>query len=255
MQYAVVFIFGLVMGSFLNVCVYRIPLAKSIARPRSFCPKCEHTIAWFDNIPVVSFLLLRAKCRYCRCKISARYFFIELITALAAILLFHYFSFTPAFFVYCLLTCVLIVVTFIDLERQEIPDVFSLPGIFVGIALVTVFKFGGCGTYLSSFVNSISGVLAGGASMFLLGFFGELIFKKEALGGGDVKLMAMIGAFIGWKLVILTFFLAPVLGSGVGIFMKFKMGRDIIPYGPYLAIAAIVSLLYGDKILDRLFLF
>lgn len=255
MQYAVVSIFGLIVGSFLNVCVYRIPLGKSIIKPRSFCPNCGNSIAWFDNIPLVSFLLLKAKCRHCRKRISIRYFFIELITAFTAIVFFHYFSISAEFFVYFLLACILIVVTFIDIERQEIPDVFSLPGIFIGIALVTVFKFRGPVTYLGSFVNSILGVLAGGASMFLLGFFGELIFRREALGGGDVKLMAMIGAFLGWKLTLLTFFLAPILGSGVGIFMKLKLGKDIIPYGPYLAIAAIVSLLCGDKILNYLFVF
>ena len=253
MKFAIVFIFGAIIGSFLNVCIYRIPLGKSIVRPRSFCPFCEHPILWFDNIPLVSFLLLRGRCRYCRRSIPLRYFLVEFLTALSGMGLLFYFPPGIRFFIYWLFTCVLITVAVTDIEYQEIPDVISIPGIFIGMVLVTVFRLDGSDTYVRSFLNSALGILAGGGSMFLLGFFGELIFRKEALGGGDVKLMGMVGAFLGWKLALLTFFLAPVLGSGIGIFMKIRFKRERIAYGPYLAISALISLLYGNKILDYMF--
>ncbi|MFH1310613.1 MAG: prepilin peptidase [Candidatus Omnitrophota bacterium] len=254
MEKLIIFVFGAIIGSFLNVCIYRLPLGKSIVHPHSFCPHCERPIKWFDNVPLISFLILFGKCRYCKNSISARYFVVELVTALSGVILLFYFPISAPFFVYWVLVCALITITFIDIEHQEIPDVISLPGILVGLILMTVFKLDGSPVYMKSFLNSAVGVLAGGGLMFLLGAFGELIFKKEALGGGDVKLMAMIGAFLGWKLVVLTFFLAPVMGSVVGIFLKIRFSREIIPYGPYLSIGAVISLLYGDKILHYLFL-
>jgi len=144
---------------------------------------------------------------------------------------------------------------FIDIEHNEIPDVISLPGIVIGFIVFSVLKLDGSGTYVSAIINSALGILVGGGSMLLLGILGEIIFKKEALGGGDVKLMAMFGALLGWKLVILTFFMAPLLGSGLAIVMKYKYKKDIIPYGPFLSIASIVSLLYGKQILEYLFVY
>lgn len=253
MEYFFVFIFGVVIGSFLNVCIYRIPLGRSIIWPRSFCPFCEHTIRWFDNVPLVSFLFLRRKCRYCARPISWRYFIVELLIALSGMALLYYFSPGARFFVYWFFTCAVITITFIDIEHQEIPDVISIPGIFAGVVLMTAFRLDGSSAYGASFMNSVLGIIAGGGSMFLLGLFGELVFKKEALGGGDVKLMGMIGAFLGWKAVLLTFFLAPVLGVGVGIFMKIRFRREVIAYGPYLSLGALISLLYGNRILEFLF--
>jgi len=252
MEKLLVFIFGAIIGSFLNVCIYRIPLGKSVVRPRSSCPFCEKPISWFDNVPLVSFLILLGKCRACRRPISIRYFLVELITAMSGILLLYFFPFGAAFFVYWVFVWSLIVVTFIDIEHQEIPDVISLPGIVLGLILMTVFKLDGSSVFVWSLLNSAIGVLVGGGMMFLLGVVGEFIFKKEAVGGGDVKLMAMIGAFLGWKLVILTFFLAPFMGAGVGIFMKIRFKKEVIPYGPYLSAGAIISLLYGHEILRYL---
>jgi leader peptidase (prepilin peptidase)/N-methyltransferase len=142
---------------------------------------------------------------------------------------------------------------FIDIERQEVPDVLSIPGIFVGVALVALSTLVTGGVIGKALLNSLIGILAGGGSMFLLGFLGELIFRKESLGGGDVKLMAMIGAFLGWKLVLLSFFLAPILGLGIALYMKIKRKEEVIPYAPYLSLGALISLLYGNKILDYLF--
>jgi leader peptidase (prepilin peptidase)/N-methyltransferase len=254
MEYLIVFIFGTIIGSFLNVCIYRLPLGKSIVTPRSHCPFCGRAIRWYDNIPLISFVVLKRRCRNCGTPIPVRYFLVELVTALSGILILYHFSMTPAFFIYWFFTFALITVVAIDVEHQEIPDIISIPGIFVGIVLMTAFGLDGADSYLKSFFNSAIGVLVGGGSMFLLGVVGELVFRKEALGGGDVKLMGMIGAFLGWKLALLTFFLAPVLGAGVGLFMKIKFRREVIPYGPYISLAALINLLYGDRILGYLFL-
>ena len=254
-QYIIVFIYGALLGSFLNVCIYRLPLNKSIIKPRSFCPVCEKTIPWYDNIPLVSFIVLKAKCRKCQAPIPARYFIVELISAIAGVGLLFRYSLTPEFFVYWLFVLSLIVIMFIDIEHHEIPDVISLPGIILGFIAFSALKLDSSGTYIGAIINSALGILVGGGSMLLLGILGEIIFKKEALGGGDVKLMAMFGAFLGWKLVILTFFMAPLLGSGLAIVMKYKYKKDVIPYGPFLSIASIVSLLYGEKILEYLFVY
>ena len=255
MEYIAVFIFGAIIGSFLNVCIYRIPLGKSIIRPRSHCPFCEKAIKWYENIPLASYIVLLGKCSGCKRPIPVRYFLVELITALSAAGLLAYFSLTPPFFIYFLFVTSLIAVTFIDIEHQEIPDVISLPMIVLGLGLFSFFNLDSSSTYLKSFLNSLFGILVGGGSMFLLGVIGELIFKKEALGGGDVKLMAMIGAFLGWKMVLLTFFLSPLFGSIAGIIMKYKFHKDVIPYGPYLAIGAVVSLFFGENILRYLFVY
>ncbi|MFC1480560.1 prepilin peptidase, partial [Candidatus Omnitrophota bacterium] len=217
MGYLIAGILGAVIGSFLNVCIYRIPLGKSIVAPRSFCPLCERPIRWFDNVPLVSFLLLGGKCRQCGKPIPVRYFLVELVTALGGAVLLFYFAWSFKFVVYWLFTCMLIVVATVDIEHREIPDTISIPGIFLGVLLMTVFRLDGSTAHLNSFINSALGVIAGAGSMFLLSVFGALVFRKEALGGGDVKLMGMIGAFLGWKMVFLTFFLAPLLGLGVGI--------------------------------------
>ncbi|MDD4956456.1 MAG: prepilin peptidase [Candidatus Omnitrophica bacterium] len=253
MEYPAVFLFGLILGSFLNVCIYRIPLNRSIVWPPSACPFCEEKIKWYDNIPVLSYLALGRKCRGCGHPISPRYAIVELLTAFTGMGLLSIFSLTPEFFVYWIFSAMLIIVVFVDIEYQEIPDVVSLPGVVVGLILMTVLRLDGSATYAGSFFDSLLGILAGGGSMFLLGVIGELIFRKEALGGGDVKLMAMIGAFLGWKLVIVTFFMAPFFGSVAGLIMKFKFKKDIIPYGPYLALAAIISLIFGERIIGFYF--
>lgn len=252
MDYFLVFILGLCIGSFLNVCAYRIPKAKSIVRPRSFCPDCGKSIRWYDNIPLVSYAMLLGRCRNCGKKIPLRYPLGELLTALVGVLLYWYFGPTGAFAAYCTLACALIVITLIDLETWEIPDVISIPGIFAGMILMTVFRLNGASGAGWAFLDSVAGMLAGGLMMFLLSVIGEWAFQKEAVGGGDVKLMAMIGAFLGWKLTILAFFAAPLIGSGVALFMKIKYKTEAVPYAPYLALGALVSLLWGNKIIEVL---
>jgi leader peptidase (prepilin peptidase)/N-methyltransferase len=175
------------------------------------------------------------------------------VTAFVSVVLFHHFALTPQFFVYSILIYILIIIVFIDIERQEVPDVLSLPGIPLGMILVAIMSLMADDGIGKALLNSFFGILAGAGSMFLLGFFGELVFKKESLGGGDVKLMAMIGAFLGWKLVLLSFFMAPLLGVGIALFMKIKRKKEVIPYAPYLSLGALISLLYGDRILGFLF--
>lgn len=250
----IVFLVGAIIGSFLNVCIYRLPKNESIILPSSHCPNCKKNIPWYDNIPILSYLVLKGKCRFCKTKIHFRYFLVEVLTALLMLSLFIAFGLTSKFFAYSILVCGLIIATFVDFEIQEIPDQISIGGLIIGIvlsyAIPSIFD-----EYLRphGLLDSFLGVLAGGSSIYLMGFLGELVFKKEAMGGGDVKFMAMIGSFLGWKLVIFTFFLAPLFGAVVGIILKIKDGRNIIPYGPYLSLAALVSIFFGERILQFLF--
>jgi leader peptidase (prepilin peptidase)/N-methyltransferase len=166
-----------------------------------------------------------------------------------------YFDFSPKFFIFSILGAGLIVSTFIDFEHQLIPDVITIPGIFLGLAASFLFPSILEQTkQFSAVLNSLAGVLAGGSSIYVMGVLGKLAFKKEAMGGGDVKLMAMVGAFVGWKLVLLIFFLAPFFGTVAGIILKIKEKKDVIPYGPYLSIATFIAILWGDKILSWLLL-
>lgn len=254
MEKIIVFIFGAIVGSFLNVCIYRLPKGKSIVFPGSCCPRCGKPIKWYDNVPLLSYVILKGRCRSCRQPISPGYFIVEAVTAALAVALYMNFGLSQKFAVYSILSAGLVVATFVDLEIREIPDEVSLGGLAAGLILSAVFPaVSGAVSWDRALLGSAIGALAGGGSIYLMGFFGEMVFKKEAMGGGDVKLMAMVGSFLGWKLALLTFFIAPVFGSIVGIILKAKDGRDIIPYGPYLSLAAMVSVFWGQRILEALF--
>lgn len=245
-----VFIFGSIIGSFLNVCIYRLPKGRSVIVPGSHCPACGARIHWYDNIPILSYVFLLGKARCCKARISLRYFIVEMLTAIAFLGLFMYFGPTPKFGACAVMVSGLIIATFVDFEIQEIPDEVSIGGLAAGLILSTAFpSILNETSRLGSFLNSFSGALIGGAMIYAMGVLGEFAFKKEAMGGGDVKLLAMIGSFLGWKLVVLTFFIAPLFGSVVGVVLKIKEKRDTIPYGPYLSLAAIVAMLWGDRIL------
>ena len=249
-----VFIFGMIIGSFLNVCIYRMPKFKSVVTPRSFCPGCEHTIPWYDNIPALSFLLLGGKCRFCKARISFRYITVELLTASLLTILYLYFGLEANAIVYMSLTCAMIIATFIDFEYQIIPDEITYGGMVAGVILSIVFPgLHETQSRLYGLIYSIAGLLTGGVIIYATGLIGKLIFKKDAMGGGDVKFLAMIGAFLGYKQVLLIYFLAPFFGSAVGIFMKLKYKAEIIPYGPYLSLASFIVIIWGHEILQRLF--
>jgi leader peptidase (prepilin peptidase)/N-methyltransferase len=251
--YALVFIFGSIIGSFLNVCIYRIPRDQSIVWPSSRCPSCGAPIRAWDNIPILSFLLLGGKCRNCKAKISFRYPLVEALNALSYIVLLWRFGPEWAFLVYAVFCSALIVITFIDLDFQIIPDRITLPGIPAGL-LAGSFLLPD--PFLRAEPLGWKGSLIGAVSGFLFYYFvavaGEKIFKKEAMGGGDIKLMAMVGAFLGWKGIILTTFLGSLFGSVIGIFMILFRGREkgsLIPFGPFLALGSAVSLFFGQEII------
>jgi len=240
------FIFGAVVGSFLNVCIYRIPAEKSIVSPPSSCPACGHQIRWFENIPIVSFLLLRGRCSTCRIKISLRYPAVEALTGLLFALTFYYFGFSAATIVYLIFVAALVVITFIDLDHQIIPDVISLPGILVGF--VGSFFVPGLFWYASIF-----GILLGGGSLLAVAWGYEKLTGREGMGGGDIKLLAMFGAFLGWQAVLPVIFLASLAGTLVGVpLMLVQKGdtRLAIPFGPFLALAAIIYLFWGQMLIS-----
>jgi len=238
-------IFGAIVGSFLNVCIYRIPRGESIVFPGSHCPHCQRSIPFYDNIPLVSYLLLRARCRYCQGSISIQYPLVEGVTALSSFLLFSRFGISWSYLFYFLFLASLVVITVIDLYHQIIPDVISLPG--VGIGLIASFILPQL-----TFLNSLIGVLLGGGSLFLVATLYQWLFKREGMGGGDVKLLAMIGAFLGWKSVILTILLSSLIGSMIGVIVMVIKGKDFkyaIPFGPFLSLGAVLSLFYGENLI------
>jgi leader peptidase (prepilin peptidase)/N-methyltransferase len=195
-------------------------------------------------------MFLGGRCRFCKAKISFRYFIVELISASAALILYMNFGFASKFWIYSLLTFALIVVTFIDLEFQIIPDRISIAGLFLGLIFsILIPQLHNTFSWKIAFMDSLLGVASGGGLIYLTGFLGQLAFKKESMGGGDVKLMAMIGAFLGWKMAILIFFLAPFFGTPAGLYLKFIKKQDIIPYGPYLSMASFISMFLGLRIL------
>ncbi len=249
-----VFIFGSIVGSFLNVCIWRLPREESIIKPPSHCPECGKNIPWYDNIPFLSYLLLKGRCRFCKKKISFSYFLVEFFAGLLFLITYLIYNSTPLFYIYILLFSSFIVITFIDLKHQIIPDEITYAGIVLGFILSLIYPpLQGEKTIKEAALNSFLGILTGGGSIYLIGVIGEFIFKKEAMGGGDVKFLAMVGAFIGWKLTLLTFFVSPVFGVIAGLTAKIKYKTDIIPYGPYLALGTIVSIFWGNRILELVF--
>jgi len=254
MDKLLVFFFGAIIGSFLNVCIHRLPKNISLIFPPSNCPNCKRGILWRDNIPILSYLLLGGRCRFCKARISFRYAAVEALTAILLTLLFAAFGISQKFFAYSLMACGLIIATFVDFEIREIPDQVSVGGLMAGLAASFLFpSLLDAPDRLHGLLYSFLGALAGGGSIYIMGFLGELIFRREAMGGGDVKLMAMIGAFLGWRPALVTFFVAPIFGAVVGVILRIKDGREIIPYGPYLSLAAVVSIFFGENILRVLF--
>jgi leader peptidase (prepilin peptidase)/N-methyltransferase len=237
---------GMVVGSFLNVCICRMPKDESVVSPPSHCPHCDYRIRWYDNIPLFSYLLLRGKCRGCGTGISLQYPLVELLNGLLTLALFLRFGPTLAFLVLFLFCSALVVITFIDLEHQIIPDEISLPGIVVGF----IFSF-----FLPdhSWLNSLLGILLGGGSLLLVAYAYQWLTGKEGMGGGDIKLLAMMGAFLGWKSIPFIIFASSLVGSVVGITIILVQKKDsklAIPFGPYLAFGAVLYIFYGRQIIQ-----
>jgi leader peptidase (prepilin peptidase)/N-methyltransferase len=311
------FLLGAMIGSFLNVCIVRLPLGQSVVSPGSHCVKCARPVRWFDNIPLLSYLLLRGRCRDCGEGFSWRYPLIELLTGVFFSAFYFYFGLDLVLVPYLFMLSCFIVATFVDFEHRIIPDEVSLGGMFAGFCCSLAFPFlhpavtseeayttavftavfvvtclsmnylylllrkikveredvvyivsclamalgqmglamflkffPGTGPWALSLALSLQGALIGGGLIYLMGVVGEWIFKKEAMGGGDVKLLAMVGAFMGWKLAVLTFFIAPFFGAVVGIVEKIRTKDSAIAYGPYLVLGALVSLFWGQRIIS-----
>lgn len=246
------FIFGLIIGSFLNVCIYRLPRDLSIIRPSSSCPVCKNQIKPWDNIPLVSYILLRGKCRKCGERISIRYPLVELLNGILYLAVFNSFGYgwhLPILFVF---VSAMVVITFIDLDFQIIPDVITLPGIVIGVIsssflLPDPFLDINSTKTIVGFTNSLIGLFLGGGLFYLIA-----IVSRGGMGGGDIKMMGMVGAFMGWKSILLVTFIGSLLGSIAGIFLillKGKGRKTRVPFGPFLALGSIITLFFGGTIL------
>jgi len=241
----IITVFGLVVGSFLNVCIYRIPRKISIIKPSSFCPKCGRTIKPWHNIPVISYILLKGRCAYCGQKISLKYPVTEALNGFLYLLAYLYFGLPILPFILIFISA-LIVISFIDLDFQIIPDVISLPLIFLGVVL-SILPHNSAGV-VADFKDSLVGIAVGGGSLLFVS-----IISKGGMGGGDVKLNAGVGAFLGWKSALLTIFIGSLIGSIVGIVILKKTGNRKIPFGPFLSSGALICLFWGDRILNWYF--
>ena len=316
-----IFVLGAMIGSFLNVCIVRLPDEKSVVFPGSHCGQCKKPIAWYDNIPLISWILLKGNCRNCGQKFSIRYWFVELLTGIVFVLFYWHYGLTPVLGPYLVMVSCFIVATFVDFGHRIIPDEVSIGGMFAGIALSVVVpqlhsvnaseaalsgfiagmvvliclglmaiypifckhlmeEEGGdqdrgvkilvlcsllilaginmaaghlpsnIAAYLLSLSMALSGYIVGGGMIYAMGLLGDIVFKKESMGGGDVKLLAMVGAFLGWKLAILAFFIAPFFGAIFGIAEKFRTGDSTMAYGPFLILGSLVSLFWGSAIIQ-----
>lgn len=241
----IVFVFGLCIGSFMNVCIYRVPVSKSIVHPGSMCPKCGNVIRFYDNIPVLSYLWLKGRCRNCNESISIRYPLVEIISGLFSLCVFLIFGLSLEGIIYYVFISTLLVITFIDIDHQIIPDTISIPGIPAGFIASFVLPS-------LTYLDSLLGILAGGVSLFLVSWIYELIKGKSGMGGGDIKLLAMIGAFIGWKGVLFTIFISSAVGTLTGIIIMLRTQKGLklaVPFGPFLSIGAVIYIFFGPQLI------
>jgi leader peptidase (prepilin peptidase)/N-methyltransferase len=248
-----VFFVGAVVGSFLNVCIHRMPRDLSIVLPRSFCPHCKAKIPWYENIPLASYLLLRGKCFRCRKPIAFRYFLVELAAAGIALWLWQRYGLSVEFAASAIFFAMILVATMTDFETGLIPDQITYAGMILGLGL----SVAGYGHFTQPFwyqklLASGAGLLTGGGSLLLIGWLGKLVFRKDSMGGGDVKLLAMIGAFVGVPKVVLIFFLAPFPALPFALWQRFIKKEETIPFGPFLALTGALVFMEGDAVLNFL---
>ncbi|MDK1031288.1 MAG: prepilin peptidase [Planctomycetia bacterium] len=266
------FLLGLCVGSFLNVCIFRLPAEESIVWPASHCPKCSKKLAWYDNLPLLSYVVLRGRCRHCGTSISPQYFVVELLTALVmAGYYLAYFQWGvrdgalahwPIYVVHMALACTLIVVSAIDFKLKEIYPLITNWG--MGIAIVACFVFpvvqtmapgffeeGFWGQRFNAVLGSTIGLLAGGGITWMTRILGRWAFKREAMGFGDVLLMGMIGAVLGWEGAVLTFMIAPFFGLVYALAVLIRGKEHEVPYGPFLSIAAVVVMLIQSRAVEH----
>ncbi len=242
----IIICFGLAWGSFLNVVIYRLPLRMSLFKPSSSCPHCNEKIKFYDNIPVLSFLLLRGKCRHCKGKISLRYPLVELLTAVSFLLLYSQYSLSFFFFASCIFACALIALGFIDFYHQILPDEITLPGLLLAL-IYSLFRAD------LNLRQALIGAVAGAGFLLFVYYAYYLLRKKEGLGLGDVTMMLLIGAYLGWRQAFFTLILASFVGALVGIFFIIYKKKDFqysLPFGTFLAPAAFAALLWGERIIN-----
>jgi leader peptidase (prepilin peptidase) / N-methyltransferase len=236
---------GLVVGSFLNVCIYRLPRRESVMFPGSHCPVCDRSLDWFENLPLASWLVLRGRCRTCRTRIPVQYPLVEAMTAAVFVSAYFIYGWTPLLAARLLFACAMIVLFVIDLQHRILPNVITLPGIVIGL----LFSF-----FLPpGWRSSLIGVLAGGGVLFAIAEAYYRLRGYEGLGMGDVKMLAMIGAFLGWPLMIVTLVLSSFSGSIVGVGLLVSRRGDMkaaLPFGTFLAVGALVAAVAGDAFLD-----
>jgi len=265
MQLALAFVLGLVIGSFLNVVILRLPLGGSISIPRSRCPNCKKLIYWYDNVPILSYLFLRGRCRACQQRISPRYPFIEALSGVIAVLLYLKLGLTIEWLVLFAFSAALIVLAFVDLDHRILPDRITLNGIWIGI-LVSVYLaqpnplvsrlfrsagIEGANPRVIALVGSLLGAVVGGGLLWGVAEAYLRLRGIEGMGFGDVKMMAMVGAFLGAPLALLTIMIGSLLGSIIGlIFIRFanKTREYELPFGTFLSFAGIIAVLYGDDL-------
>ena len=245
---AVIFTFltgmGLAVGSFLNVCIHRLPLNESLMWPASRCTNCRRALAWYENLPIVSWLVLRGRCRTCRSAISPRYPCVEAITAFVFVSGYVIYGWTPLLAVRLLFACAMIVLFFIDLDHRILPNAITLPGIVLGVAVSFLTPPG--------WRSSLIGLLAGGGVLFAVAETYYRLRGREGLGMGDVKMLGMIGAFLGWPLMLVTLILASISGSIIGLALIASRRGDMkyaLPFGTFLSCGALVAAVAGDSIL------
>jgi len=240
-----VFSLGAIIGSFLNVCIVRLPKRESIIRPSSHCPHCNEPIRFYDNIPIISYILLAGKCRHCKNRISLRYPVVEGLTGLMAVALFMRYGPTVQFLLLLLFSAALMIITFIDLDHQIIPDAVSIPGIPCGIAASLLIP-------TISWLDSLLGILVGGGLLLLVAVGYKWVTGREGMGGGDIKLLAMMGAWLGWKaipfILLASSLIGLLIGGGSGLLLK-KGLRAKIPFGPFLAVASLIYIFFGPEII------
>jgi leader peptidase (prepilin peptidase)/N-methyltransferase len=246
--YIFVFLLGSIVGSFMNVCIYRMPRKLSIVLPSSRCPSCNTPIKPWDNIPIVSYIFLGGRCRVCKSKISLIYPLVEFLNAVLYVFILWRFGFAWHTFLYFIVCSTLVVISFIDLEFQIIPDKITLPGIPIGIIIGSFFLPDPFMRYnVLGLKASLQGFVVGGGVYYALA-----LVSRGGMGGGDIKMMAMVGALMGWKAVLLISFIGSFIGSLVGIFLmifKGKGRKTKIPFGPFLALGSLITLFYGEEIL------
>jgi leader peptidase (prepilin peptidase)/N-methyltransferase len=241
-----VLLVGLAIGSFLNVCIYRLPRSLSLISPPSMCPSCQTLIPFYDNVPILSYFWLRGRCRFCGAGFSLRYPVVELVSGLFAVAVFDRYDFSwESLFLYGLIGA-LLVITFIDIDHQIIPDVITLPGIVIGFVASFLID-------PITYKESLIGIVLGGGLLLSVAWGYYLLTKKEGMGGGDIKLLAMLGAFLGWKGVIFTIIAASAIGTlaGIAVALRTGGGRKLaIPFGPFISLGAILYVFFGTQIIE-----